>query len=115
MDPCAHQDQPRKNSVVEPGRCFSDWVRAHYRSMENRKSSPLGHRVFVEAQVQQTGEVHAVLLSRISTVSDLQCPWLILLSNASARANHFLRVVHPSWSQGFATTHDNGLLREHSR
>ena len=71
--------------------------------------TPVRHRDFVEAQVQQTGEVHAVLLSRISAVSDLQCAWLILLFCASARANYLLRVVHPSWSQGFATTHDNAV------
>ena len=49
-----------------------------------------------------------MLLSRISAVSDLQCAWLILLFCASARANYLLR-VHPSWSQGFATTHNNAV------
>ena len=43
--------------------------------------TPLGHRDFVEAQVSQTGEVHSVLLRRISAVPDLQCVWLILLAS----------------------------------
>ena len=61
-------------------------------------SNERGVRLLGTAQVLQTGEVHAALLSRISAVPDLQCAWLILLLCASAKANYLLRV-----------------LREHSR
>ena len=40
---------------------------------------------------------------------DLQCAWLLLLFCASARANHLLRVVHPSWSDAFARAHDTAM------
>ena len=85
----------------------------------------VGHRDFVEAQVQQTGEVHAVLLSRISAVSDLQCAWLIVLFCASTRANYLLRVVHPLLVSRFRdhprqcnmelSVRPLWTLREHSR
>ena len=52
--------------------------------------------LYVVGQDLQTSDVHAVLLSRISAVPDLQCAWLILLFCASARANYLLRVVHPA-------------------
>ena len=49
---------------------------------------------------------HSVLFQRILAVPDLQCAWLLLLFCAATRANYFLRVVQPVWSEQFASAHD---------
>ena len=46
---------------------------------------------------------------RIEAVPDLQCAWLILMFCAAARANYFLRVVHPGSSEEFARQHDAAI------
>ena len=61
--------------------------------------TPLGHRAYVEAQLQRTADDHQQLLDRIPLIRDLQSAWLLLLFCASTRANYFLRVVHPSASE----------------
>ena len=128
MDPCAHQDQPRKTQLWNQAGVFPIGCghivaagRAAHPPVTVWRGDPdipskkrgvrvlgthLGDRDFVEAQVLQTSELHAVLLSRISAVPDLQCA---LLLSVSARANYLLWVVHPSWSPVFATTHHNAV------
>ena len=42
-------------------------------------------------------------------MQDLQCAWLLLLFCAATRANYFLRVVQPAWSERFAAAHDENV------
>ena len=42
-------------------------------------------------------------------VSDLQCAWLILSYCCVARANYYLRTIHPEGVEEFARTHDNAI------
>ena len=42
-------------------------------------------------------------------LQDLQCAWLLLLFCAATRANYFLRVVQPAWSERFAAAHNENV------
>ena len=68
--------------------------------------TPLGHRAYVEAQLQRTRDDHQQLLDGLPLVQNLQSAWLLLLFCAATRANYFLRVVHPFSSESVARQHD---------
>ena len=70
---------------------------------------PLGHPDFVHTFLQNVLDEHAVLLSRIPLVEDVQSAWALLLHCAGGRANCMLRVVMPEAVQRFAEGHANGL------
>ena len=72
--------------------------------------APVGHPSHVRAQLSEIQHDHQTLLDRIPSLSDLQSSWLLLLHCASARANHFLRVVPPVLAE-FAREHDRSLWR----
>ena len=61
--------------------------------------APIGHAHFVAGELHAKTEEHSVLFQRILAVPDLQCAWLLLLFCAATRANYFLRVVQPVWSE----------------
>ena len=42
-------------------------------------------------------------------MQDLHCAWLLLLFCAATRANYFLRVVQPVWSERFAAAHNENV------
>ena len=67
--------------------------------------APLGHPHFITRILQAKTEEHSVLFRRILAVQDLQCAWLLLLFCAATRANYFLWVVQPDWSEPFAAAH----------
>ena len=71
--------------------------------------APLGHAHFITRILQAKTEEHSVLFRRILAVQDLQCAWLLLLFCAATRANYFLRVVQPAWSERFAAAHDENV------
>ena len=71
--------------------------------------TPLGHPDFVHTFFQNVLCEHAVLLSRIALVEDVQSAWVLLLHCARGRANYMLRVVIPKAVQRFAERHMNGL------
>ena len=71
--------------------------------------APLGHRSFVQAQLQRKRADHDRLLERIPLVGDLQSAWLLLLYCANARANYLLRVLPPSQTAEFGAAHDEAL------
>ena len=71
--------------------------------------TPLGHEAYVQFQLRQKQQDHALLLERIPLVPDLQAAWLLLLFCANTRANYLLRVMPPSQVEGFAASHDLGL------
>ena len=97
---CLPATMPREIVVWRFGRsCLRAW---------HQGSTPLGHREYVEAQLQRTADDQQ-LLDRIPLVRDLQSAWLLLLFCASTRANCFLRVVHPSASESFARHHDSSI------
>ena len=73
--------------------------------------APLGHPAFIADQSENLAVEHQTLLDRIPSLEDLQCGWALLLHCASARANHFIRVVRPECSHRFARLHDEGLWR----
>ena len=64
--------------------------------------TPLGHRDFISAQLQQKMQNHRILLERIPAVTDVQSAWSLLPRCASARANYILRVVRPDLVRVFA-------------
>ena len=68
----------------------------------------IGHPDFVAAQLEAVRREHEVLLDRISSVSDLQCAWLLLVHCASARACCYLRTLRPSVVEEFVA-----MLTEH--
>ena len=71
--------------------------------------TPIGHPEFVAAHLERTLAEHQVLLSRIPSIPDVQCAWLLLLHCASARATYLLRAVRPELVRPFAAAHDQGL------
>ena len=71
--------------------------------------APLGHAHFITRILQAKTKEHSVLFRRILAVQDLQCAWLLLLFCAATRANYFLRVVQPDWSEPFAAAHDENV------
>ena len=71
--------------------------------------TPLGHPDYVHTFLQNVLDEHAVLLSRIPLVEDVQSAWALLLHCARGRANYMLRVVMPEAVQRFAEGHTNGL------
>ena len=58
--------------------------------------TPLGHPDYVRAELSQLSVKHDALMDKITHVQDLQCAWLLLLYCSAARANYYLRVVHPA-------------------
>ena len=68
--------------------------------------APLGHAHFVATELQAMTEV---LFRRILAAQDLQCAWHLLLFCGAKRANHFLRVVQPAWSERFVAAHDENV------
>ena len=72
--------------------------------------TPLGHLDYVHTFLQNVLDEHAVLLSRIPLVEDVQSAWALLLHCADGRANCTLRVVMPEAVQRFAEGHTNGLF-----
>ena len=71
--------------------------------------TPYGHADFVSHQLQTVLEEQHILLNRIPRVQDVQSAWLILLHCASARANYYIRALHPVATSAFAAAHDAGL------
>ena len=71
--------------------------------------TPLGHDEFVRAQLEMKSREHDVLLSRISSVEDLQSTRALLLHCASARANYPLIVIRPDLARQFAERHDERI------
>ena len=71
--------------------------------------SPLGSEAFVEAFAAARREEEQVFLDRLEHVPDLQSAWLLLLHCAAARANHLLRLLPPTESRDYATSHDDAL------
>ena len=71
--------------------------------------TPVGHPDFVSTFLQKVLNEHAVLLSRIPLLEDLQSAWALLLHCAGGRANYMLRVVRPEAVLRFAEGHTNGL------
>ena len=63
--------------------------------------APIGHPVFVAAQLSAVAE-HPLM-------PDLQSAWLLLLHCAGARATYFLRVVNPEAALDYATLHDERM------
>ena len=64
------------------------------------------------AELSQLSVKHDALMDKITHVQDVQCAWLLLLCCCSAaRANHYLRVVHPDLCSTFAAHHDASLRR----
>ena len=63
--------------------------------------TPIGHEVFVEAQ----------LMARIPAVLDLQAAWLLLSYCASASANFALRTVRPDLVGEFCASHDAAIWK----
>ena len=55
--------------------------------------TPLGHPVFVQAQLEETTRRHQTLLERILAVQDVKSAWALLFHCAGSRANYLLRVV----------------------
>ena len=70
---------------------------------------PALYALGVKSQLRCKLQEHSLLLQRIEAVPDLQCAWLILMFCAAARANYFLRVVHPGSSEEFARQHDAAI------
>ena len=111
-----------KTQIFQQGRRSSSKLPAHYsrQAVSWRGDSglpaeqqgvtilgtPLGHVEFVKSQLRAKSEEHGVLLSRVEAVSDLQCAWLILSCCCVARANCYLRTIHPEGSEESARTHD---------
>ena len=73
--------------------------------------TPLGHPDYVRAELSQLSVKHDALMDKITHVQYLQCAWLLLLYCSAARANYFLRVVHPDLCSTFAAHHDASLRR----
>ena len=71
--------------------------------------TPLGHPDHAHTFLQKVLDEHAVLLSRIPLVEDVQSAWALLLQCARGLANFMLRVVRPKAVHRFAR-HTNGLL-----
>ena len=71
----------------------------------------LEHPDFVRAELSKLSVEHDALMDKITHVQDLQCAWLLILYCSAARANYYLRVVHPDLSSTFATHHDASLRR----
>ena len=77
--------------------------------------TPLGHPDCVRAELSQLSIKHDALMDKITHVQDLQCAWLLLLCCSAARANCYLRVVHPDLCSTFATHHAASCLVHPSR
>ena len=123
-----HPHQLGQHAVVQQGRFPAAWLPTHPLSGQGDGSSrdrvawrphapkspardcrvgdPLGHEEFVKSQLRCKLQDH---LQRIEAVPDLQCAWLTLVFCAAARANCFLRVVHPGSSEEFARQHDAAI------
>ena len=72
---------------------------------------PVGRPEYTLAMLEAKSRTHNVLLDRITSVADLQSAWCLLLYCAAARANFWLRTVHPELSGDFAREHDASLWR----
>ena len=72
---------------------------------------PVGRPEFTLAKLEAKSRQHNVLLDRITSVGDVQSAWCLLLCCAAARANFWLRTVHPEVSGEFAREHDAGVWR----
>ena len=70
---------------------------------------PLGTDAFVQAHVQERLHTEQRLLDELPKLHDLQSAWCLLSHCAVPWANHTLRILPPSLSSAYATSHDNAL------
>ena len=67
---------------------------------------PVGHVVFMQAQLVSTTKKHATLYERIQSVQDLQSAWFLLLFCANTSATYSLRSIPPNEVAEFAAAHN---------
>ena len=72
--------------------------------------TPLGNAHFVAEHMQKRLEEEQRLWDAISSVSDLQCAWQVLVQSANPRANHTIRPLPLRLSQEYARGQDKGML-----
>ena len=71
--------------------------------------TPVGRQEFVEQELAKIIADHSELLTRIPSVQDLQCAWLLLLYCGAARANFYIRTIRPELTANFARSHDDQI------
>ena len=73
--------------------------------------SPIGHRTYVNRYCDEKLSHEENLLSKIRTIPDMQCAWLLLVYCAAPRSNHILRTLPPNYSEYYAQRHDRMIRR----
>ena len=71
--------------------------------------APLGQPAYVQAHLEARAEEEQSFLDLIPDMPDLQSAWVLLLYCAAPRANHLLRMLPPSQSEGYARQHDTAV------
>ena len=71
--------------------------------------TPVGRQEFVEQEIAKIIADHSELLTRIPSVQDLQCAWLLLLYCGETRANFYIRTIRPELTANFARSHDDQI------
>ena len=73
--------------------------------------TPLGTPEFCTQHAQERIKEENKFLQWLPQIPELQAGWLLLLFCAVPRANHLLRVLPPSITEGYARAHDEGIFR----
>ena len=74
-------------------------------------SLPVGHVVFIKAQLLGKSFEHSRLLERNSAVDAVQAEWFLLSCCAATRPNYWLKTVRLELPEEFATEHDRYVWR----
>ena len=73
--------------------------------------TPLGRPAYVAAFAAKRMSKEEHLLTQIGKMHDPQCAWLMLSMSAVPRSNHMVRMLPPTQSAEYASTHDEAIWR----